>query len=521
MPLYITDGSTGYEADLDHLVQALKGNYILSGLTFAAQGSPNMTINVAAGKIQYAGAPVSSAGNATLAVAAADATNDRYDTISVNSSGVVAITTGTPLGSPKPPSLPSNSLLLGYVTVTHGLTAVANANLSSRVVVFSPGGILAGTAASQPAATLVPTGQGYFQTDTGLLQRSTGAAWITITIQTTKGDLIGTAASGVPTRLAVGTDGFGLVADSAQATGLKYSAVGTPIDVQTFTSGTSNWNKPSGAKYVRVYLWGAGGGGGGANNAAASSGTGGGGGAHVVRDFDPSVLGSTESVTVGAAGTAGVKGNPPTAAGAGGTTSFGTHVSAFGGGPGLGGTNTASGGGGGGVFGAGSIGVSGAPSTGGTGGILETGTAGINSGGGQLSEFGGASGGGASNVAAGSGGGSSVRGAPGGGGGGNTTGASVAGGGGGDWGSPNVGQAANGGAAGNNAGGAGTSRSGTLKSGAGGGGGGASVTSGGNGGAGGAPGAGGGGGGGGSGTPANNGNGGAGGRGEAIVITWF
>lgn len=96
------------------------------------------------------------------------------------------------------------------------------------------------------------------------------------------------------------------------------------IDSETFTS-SGTWTKPAATQdsdFVVVDLWGGGGGG----SAAATYGGGGGGGAHNRFIALASALSATETVTVGAGGAAG---NP---AGDGGTSSFGTYGSAYGGG---------------------------------------------------------------------------------------------------------------------------------------------------------------------------------------------
>jgi len=85
-------------------------------------------------------------------------------------------------------------------------------------------------------------------------------------------------------------------------------------EVQVYsTPTTANWTKPTNAKWVEVTVIG-GGGGGVSNN---SGGGGGGGGGYGFQRFNASVLGSTESYTVGAGG---VKDS------GGGHSSFGTTV---------------------------------------------------------------------------------------------------------------------------------------------------------------------------------------------------
>lgn len=134
---------------------------------------------------------------------------------------------------------------------------------------------------------------------------------------------------------------------------------------QVFTA-SGTWTKPTGLKWVEIELVG-GGGGGGASGATAGSG-GGGGGGYSTKVILTGSLGSTETVTIGAAGTAGSSGN----GGAGGTTSFGSHASATGGSGGIAGLGGAGGAGGTGSNGnvniPGQAGMIGLATTGGAGG---------------------------------------------------------------------------------------------------------------------------------------------------------
>ena len=94
------------------------------------------------------------------------------------------------------------------------------------------------------------------------------------------------------------------------------------------TTTTGTWTKPSNLRFLIVEAVGGGGGGGG--NTDSYRGSGGGGGGGYCKKVIPTVaLGSTETVTIGAAGAAGAGsgGN----GGAGGNTSFGSHCTANGG----------------------------------------------------------------------------------------------------------------------------------------------------------------------------------------------
>lgn len=104
----------------------------------------------------------------------------------------------------------------------------------------------------------------------------------------------------------------------------------TPV-VRVYTA-NDTWTNPAGCKYVIVEVQGGGGGGGGCSSDNGGSG-GGGGGGYSRKLISAASLGSTETVTVGAAGAAG--GATGTNGGAGGTSSFGSHCSATGGSGGI------------------------------------------------------------------------------------------------------------------------------------------------------------------------------------------
>jgi len=226
---------------------------------------------------------------------------------------------------------------------------------------------------------------------------------------------------------------------------------GAIFDSQTYTS-SGTWPKPAGISPTALVLiegWGAGGGGG-----PDTRDGGGGGGGYARRIMLASELGSTVAVTIGAGGTVGV---------AGGNTTFGSHLTAYGGGANpSGGSAIGEGGGGGG--GALSAGSNGSAASGGAGGRPDGGDAGVaGTSAGGSSAMGGGGGGGGSNFSGGTGyaGGDSYEGGGGGGGGPDGKGGdSVFGGGGGGGSGSGVGGASKYGGNGGNAGVAGSAPAG-------------------------------------------------------------
>lgn len=149
------------------------------------------------------------------------------------------------------------------------------------------------------------------------------------TIVDAKGDLIGASAADTPARLAVGTNGQVLSANSSTATGLEWITVaagGGDLYSQDFTS-SGTFSVPAGVDKVLVLAVGGGGAGGGCLSGAGTYQSGGGGGGGQIK-YQPVAVtaGSSVTVTIGAGATGG------TGDGAsGGSTTFGALLTALGG----------------------------------------------------------------------------------------------------------------------------------------------------------------------------------------------
>lgn len=152
-----------YSFDFDTIALQMAGDGTIFGLGVSAQGSPNMTVAVAAGMCRQQGyfAFVSAQ---NVSIPNGDATYDRIDLIVVDWNGTVSRSAGTPAERPVPPALPSNSIPLAAVYVQAGRSTssspTANINavdiIDKRPVVQDDadiGGDFMGSCLSNTAAT--------------------------------------------------------------------------------------------------------------------------------------------------------------------------------------------------------------------------------------------------------------------------------------------------------------------------------------------------------------------------------
>lgn len=356
-----------------------------------------------------------SAGNASLETPAGAwklrASDGSYHSLTVSADGKLLVD-GVIILDPAGAGLTAGDILAALLTVDgagSGLDAdtLDGAHLADLVMAFA-------AAVHTHAASAITSGE----FDPDRLPSAT---------DTTKGAV---EKSTSPENIAgVATDKFPDVA------GVKEMIATHATDVQVF-SASGTWTKPASGKIAVVEAWGAGGSG--AFRSSGSAG-GGGGGAYVVGRLPIADLGATETVTIGAGGSSRTTNGDGSN---GGNTSFGAHVTSYGGAGGLGrADHTGAGGGGGGTQSAGS---------GQSGGNPGPGSIGVNNGGDSV-YGGGGGGGGQGGVSKAFRGGASTGGGGGGGGGNEASGV------GGDGGKSTYGGGGGGGGSISNAGGAGAS----------------------------------------------------------------
>jgi len=114
-----------FQADIDGIIGAIAGDGVLAGLGVSPQGTPDMTVAVAAGQARVGGYfPFVAAQNVTIA--AADSTLDRFDLVVCDYNGVVSRVAGTAAAQAMIPAVPANSISLAKVFVKAAATAIRN-----------------------------------------------------------------------------------------------------------------------------------------------------------------------------------------------------------------------------------------------------------------------------------------------------------------------------------------------------------------------------------------------------------
>ena len=91
------------------------GDSVLTGCEVTEQAVPDQTVQVSSGKILVNGLYYNVTGDATVNLTAADVTNPRWDIVSISSSDVINITSGTAAVTPVVPTLPTDDVPLATV----------------------------------------------------------------------------------------------------------------------------------------------------------------------------------------------------------------------------------------------------------------------------------------------------------------------------------------------------------------------------------------------------------------------
>lgn len=163
-----------------------------------AQGSPNLTVNVAKGYAFIHGTSVQAQGDYLLHNDATeietitpDATLDRIAYVlaqvrddaedsSTFTDNRIFVEHGTPSGTPTAPAVPAGCLVLAQVYVSAGTTAITSGNISDRRTRANAlGGVRRVASTAMPTAPGVRTGDPAYQYDTDVeYVRTSAGAWL-------------------------------------------------------------------------------------------------------------------------------------------------------------------------------------------------------------------------------------------------------------------------------------------------------------------------------------------------------
>lgn len=143
------DGQTVADStDFAALTAQASDQGVYVGCSVTPYTGSDMNVSIAAGTISIGGKLVSVSAVSSLAISAASS-YDRRDIVTVNSSGTVSVTTGTPCTTagwsrsssalpPVKPGIPSNSVLLAEVYVASSTTAIASGNIIDKTALVLP-----------------------------------------------------------------------------------------------------------------------------------------------------------------------------------------------------------------------------------------------------------------------------------------------------------------------------------------------------------------------------------------------
>lgn len=119
------------KVDFDILAEGSNRNGVDTGCAVSPQGSPDQTVAVAAGHVFINGLLYAvAAGNVSMA--AADATNPRFDLVWVDNTGAKGKTDGTAAAEPVFPAIPSNSVILAVVYRAANDNTIAAADIVDK-----------------------------------------------------------------------------------------------------------------------------------------------------------------------------------------------------------------------------------------------------------------------------------------------------------------------------------------------------------------------------------------------------
>ena len=141
MVMEVANSEYAFACRMDNIKEAAEGNRVISGCGVTAQGTPDMTVDIAAGVVRIDNAYMTISLVDNQAVTAADGTNDRWDIIAVGKDGTVDYTAGTAAANPMPPDLPADHILLALIFVENNSSTVESADIKDNRIIYEDSGV--------------------------------------------------------------------------------------------------------------------------------------------------------------------------------------------------------------------------------------------------------------------------------------------------------------------------------------------------------------------------------------------
>ena len=143
MAMSFANGNVFYHVRLNNMVNAAKDNGVLSGLGVTAQGTPSMTLDVAAGQCHVDNETYIESTATTVVIGTAHATLPRLDIVCYDTSaGAAVVTPGTAASTPQPPDIPAGDILLALISVPALDTTISSGQITDEIIIVRPVGFV-------------------------------------------------------------------------------------------------------------------------------------------------------------------------------------------------------------------------------------------------------------------------------------------------------------------------------------------------------------------------------------------
>lgn len=142
MVMDFSSGDKTYHIDQSNMIGSHNKNGVMTGLEVTAQGTPSLTLDVAAGQCHIDNEVYEETAATTVLIGTADATYTRFDLVCYDTSaGAAAVTEGQAGVLPQPPDIPADDLLLALVSVPASDTIITNDQITDERIIVKPIGI--------------------------------------------------------------------------------------------------------------------------------------------------------------------------------------------------------------------------------------------------------------------------------------------------------------------------------------------------------------------------------------------